>query len=193
MSEERFEIAFNGQIAEGADLESVKQKIGQIFKADENRLAQMFSGRRVIIKREADMATVDKYRGAFEKAGAICEVKSLNSGSDVSALSTPTEHTAHGDVSANSGASYVSRYPESDAIPQALLTDPLGIQGDSIQDLGVDIAPVGSPMQHEIKEIPEPKIDTSGMDMAPVGSDLSNDQKDVPPPPPDTSGLTLAD
>lgn len=191
MSDELFEIAFSGQIADGADFESVKQKIGQIFKADENRLAQMFSGKRVIIKREADAATVAKYRGAFGKAGAICEIKSVASAEQTSsAPSAPAPQAAAG---VNDGETYASRYPESDEVPQALLSDPLGIKGESIEDLGVDIAPVGSPMLQEIQEVPEPQIDTSGMDVAPVGSTLSDSKDEAPPPPPDTSGITMAD
>jgi hypothetical protein len=200
MSNELFEIAFSGVIKPGADPEVVKQKVGQIFKADENRLAQMFSGKRMIIKRQADAATAAKYRGAFEKAGAICEVKELTSQNETAATAIPgpTSATAVSETAKpaagvnDSGADYVSRYPESEQIPQALLTDPLGISGDNIQELGADIAPVGSMMQ-QAQDVPEPAIDISGMDIAPVGSDLSSGKQEAPPPPPDISGLSLAD
>ncbi len=88
MSEKLFEIAFSGQIADGADLQSVKLKIAKIFKADEDRLAQMFSGRRVLIKRQADEITMVKYRGAFQKAGAICEIVNLSGGVDINSYIT---------------------------------------------------------------------------------------------------------
>ncbi len=197
MSDKIFEIAFSGQIADGADLQVVKQKIAKIFKADEDRLAQMFSGRRVLIKRQVDEITMVKYRGAFQKAGAICEVI------DLSQAATPVENSSQAKApSATSnapvaeqdeGAEYVSKYPESNEVPQALLTEPLGIHGDSIEDLGTDIAPVGSQMRQQIEEIAEPVIDISGIGVAPVGSDLSKSNGDEAPPPPDTSGLSMAD
>ncbi len=194
MSDKLFEIAFSGQIVKGAEAESVKQKIGQIFKADEKRLAQLFSGRRIIIKREVDEATAAKYRGAFEKAGAVCEVTAL-SATDAPAHpeATTTATPSSAQAASDSDEAYVSRYPESEQVPQALLSDPLGIRGESIQDLQADMAPVGSQMQHQIKEIPDAVIDTSGMDVAPVGSILTDKKEDAPPPPPDTSGITMAD
>jgi len=184
-----FEIAFSGQIEEGADLQSVKQKIGKIFKADEARLAQMFSGRRVLIKREADEIAMVKYRGAFKKAGAICEIVDLSQKAVETLPSAPRGSSDN----AVSSDGYVSKYPESDVVPQALLTVPLEVSGDNIGDLATDIAPVGSQMQHQIHEVSEPEIDISGIDVAPVGSDLISRKGDEPPPPPDTSGLSMAD
>lgn len=194
MADELFEIAFSGQIAEGVDLQTVKLQIGKIFKADENRLAQLFSGKRVIIKRQADEATVAKYRVAFERVGAVCEVNPLSQPT-TTIESEPEQQTA--EVAATpdtpSAENYQSKYPESDLVPQALLSVPLGIKAETIQDLAADIAPVGSQMQHQIKEDPEPNFDLNGLEVAPTGSDLSTGPKDEPPPPPDTSGLTMAD
>lgn len=196
MSEKQFEIAFSGEIVEGADLQSVKQKIGKIFNADEARLAKMFSGQRVLIKRQADEVTMIKYRGAFQKSGAVCEVVELSSTAESPATPQPDSvPPSSGETvvpqSGNSG--YVSKYPESDDIPQALLTEPLGVNGDSIQQLDADLAPVGSPVQHQINEVEEPVIDISGMDVAPVGSDLSPKETEATPPPPDTTGLSMLD
>lgn len=186
MSDDLFEIAFSGQIIEGADPAQVKRQIGQIFKADATRLEQLFSGRRVVIKRQADEATANKYRAAFHRAGAICDIRSLNSRTSNEALNPqPQKDAAH--------QPYESKYPESDMVPQALLSDPLGISAESIEALNVDIAPVGSPMQHQIKETPQPSIDIGDLEIAPVGSTLSSAQQKELPPVPDTSGLSLAD
>jgi len=189
MSDELFEIAFSGQIAEGEDLQSAMLKVGQVFKADENRLAQMFSGRRVIIKREADAATVAKYQAAFSRAGAVCEIKSLSVADEP--RQTPVQSSQS--TSTDDDQPYVSRYPESDQVPQALLSDPLGVSGGAIEDLSAEMAPVGSQMQHQIQDVPDAVIDTSGIDVAPVGSDLSEAKKEASPPPPDTSGLSMED
>ncbi len=209
MSEELFEIAFSGQIADGADLQTVKQKIGQIFKADETRLAQMFSGRRVVIKREADAATVAKFRGAFEKAGAVCDIRSLSDAAPApepppaavaaaapaaeppAAAAEPAAVTAT--PAAETAEDYVSRYPESEKIPEALVRPEGLVNGDQIEALNADMAPVGSQMLDQVEDVAEPQIDISGIDVAPVGSELSTTPEEEPPPPPDTSGLTLAE
>jgi hypothetical protein len=201
MSDQLFEVAFSGQIADGADLTTVKKHIAAMFKADEDRLAQLFSGKRVIIKRSVDATTAARYRGAFEKAGAICEVSQIVQPETEAIAHTPVQQPAVVTPPATSSPAprvetaedYVSRYPESEQIPQALLTEPLGVKGEDIPDLAADIAPVGSMMQHQIKEDPVPVIDTTGFDVAPVGSVLSTGEKLEPPPPPDTSGLTLAE
>jgi hypothetical protein len=201
MSDERYEIAFSGEIAAGADLQRVKHALAKIFKADEARLAQMFSGKRILIKRDVDALTMAKYRGAFEKAGAICEIRSLSEApaaeSPASAPPAPTEAPPASAAQTSSApvqdGDYQSKYPESDVVPQALLTEPLGIKGEQIDDLQAEIAPIGSQMQHEIKEVPDAQFDLSGLDIAPIGANLSEGKKESPPPPPDTSGLTMAD
>lgn len=185
MSDELFEIAFSGQIIEGYDRETVKKQIGQIFKADPARLEQMFSGRRVIIKREADEATSTKYRSAFKKCGAVCEVRALKK--------EHAEEDSQSSAHKPDSEAYVSKYPESDQVPQALLSDPLGISADSIPSLDADIAPVGSPMLDHPPETPEPSFDLDGLEVAPVGSTLSQSANQEPPTIPDTSGLTMAD
>lgn len=52
MSADTYEVAFSGEVAEGADPEKVKANVAQMFKADEKKLAHLFSGKRVVIKKE---------------------------------------------------------------------------------------------------------------------------------------------
>ncbi len=190
MSEELYEVAFSGAILEDADIEQVKAKVGAMFKADATKLAQLFSGKRVVIKKNIDQATANKYKTALMNAGADCEVKSLSEAVSSAPLDKPldkpqekpavepvkaTEKTFSGDVA---------------AAPQ---TDPLGISADDIEDLNVNIAPLGSDMQDEIKEVAAPDLDVSGLDMAEPGSDLGEIKKADEPPPPNTDGMTLLD
>ena len=193
MTDKLFDIAFSGQIVDGADLQVVKQVIGKIFKADEARLAKMFSGRRILIKRQADEITMIKYRGAFQKAGAVCEIVDLSEQAESTAGNSPPPVNKTPEAPQTDDAEYVSKYPESDEVPQALLSIPLDVNGENIQDLSADVAPVGSSMQDQIKAVEEPVIDISGIDVAPVGSDMSQNKGEAPPPPPDTTGLTMAD
>ena len=74
MDELLFEAAFSGQIHEDAKLDEVKVNIARIFKADEATMARLFSGKRIVIKKNLTAEAADKYSIAFAKAGAICEL-----------------------------------------------------------------------------------------------------------------------
>jgi len=184
MSDELYEVAFAGQIKEGADLEQVKAKVGAMFKADATKLAHLFSGKRMVIKKNIDQATANKYKTALNNAGAICEIKSLNEAvAETPVVAEPVK----------SSPTKVERAVVSGNAPAAPQTDPLGIGANDISELTAAIAPVGSDMQDEITQVAEPALDISGMDMAPAGSELGQIKKDDDPPPPDTSGLSLVD
>lgn len=197
MSDELFEVAFSGQINDGADLNEVKAKVGKMFNADAAKLAQLFSGKRIIIKKNIDQQTASKYRTALERAGAKCEVISpaASEGSPVSdprptPIPAPTVATVAPPPAAPATPKAPIDYGDVTPPPQ---TDPLGITGDQIADLPATIAPVGSELQNDIKEVAAPAIDTSGLEVAPAGSDIGSGKKDPNPPPPDTTGLSMAD
>jgi len=184
MSDELFEVAFAGQIKEGADLEQVKAKVGAMFKADATKLAHLFSGKRMVIKKNIDQATANKYKSALNNAGAVCEVKSLSE--------APAESPAEAEPVKSTPAKVKSVVNSGNA-PAAPQTDPLGIGAGDISELAAAIAPVGSDMQDEITQVAEPVLDISGLDMAPAGSELGQIKKNDDPPPPDTNGLSLVD
>ena len=190
MSDQLFEVAFSGQISTGADLDEVKARVAKMFNADDAKLAKLFSGKRIVIKKNIDQATALKYKTALNQAGAECEVTSP--GGAVPAAQAPVAASAESiATSTSSSTDYETAYEgEVEPPPQ---TDPLGISGDQIEDLAVSVAPIGSELQdaHEEPEIPE--IDITGLDIAPVGSEIGSTKKDQDPPPPDTSGITLAD
>jgi hypothetical protein len=194
MSDQLFEVAFSGQISEGANLEEVKARVGKMFNADDAKLAQLFSGKRIVIKKNIDQATAAKYKTALNRAGAECEVSSPGGAEPATqaAAATPAVAPAESSVaSASSSAEYETNYDgEVEPPPQV---DPLGITGDQIEDLAVSIAPIGSELQDSYVEPEAPQIDINGLDIAPVGSDIGAAKKDPEPPPPDTSGITLAD
>lgn len=196
MSDELFEIAISGEILDGENPEDVKARIGKMFNADEAKIAQLFSGNRVVIKKNVDQQTAEKYKNALNKAGAVCEIKSLSPVVETPAVETPVAEPAPTPPPA---APVHAAPPEprepidyGDIAPPPQV-DPLGITGDQIEDLAASIAPVGSALQDNIEEVDEPQFDFSGFDVAPVGSVIGSEKKEPDPPPPDTSGLSMAD
>ena len=192
MSDQLFEVAFSGQISEGANLEEVKARVGKMFNADDAKLSQLFSGKRIVIKKNIDQATAAKYKAALNRAGAECEIVSSAGGTPAQqpATAAPAAEPA-ATAAATPSVEYESSYDGDVAPPPQ--TDPLGITGDQIEELAATIAPVGSELQDDYREPEEPDIDITGFEIAPVGSDLSDGKKEPEPPPPDTSGITLAD
>ena len=195
MSDQLFEVAFSGQISADANLDEVKARVAKMFNADEAKLGQLFSGRRVVIKKNIDQATAAKYRTALNRAGAQCEVVAMG-GKPAAAPAATTESAAPEEPAqqkASAAAAVQIETSYDGEVPPPPQTDPLGITGDQIEDLQVSIAPVGSELldEHELPE--EPSIDVSGLEVAPVGADLNTVKKNPDPPPPDTSGITMAD
>ena len=190
MSDDKFEVAFSGEIAESADLEQVKAKVGQIFKADSSKLEHLFSGKRVVIKRNIDQQTAMKYQMALNKAGAVCEIKNISSFEPPPVVAENRDEPA----ATNSPQSIKVTVPEIDAeIPPAPETEPLHISASDINDLSASIADPGSDMQDEIKEVEALQVDLTGLEMAPVGSDMTEHKDGNVPPPPDTTGLKILD
>ncbi|GAA3911676.1 hypothetical protein [Litoribacillus peritrichatus] len=71
-----FEVVFQGKVLIGADEQQVRKNIARMFKADDAKLATLFSGRTVVIKTGLDEATAKKYIQAMKKAGANAEIRS---------------------------------------------------------------------------------------------------------------------
>ncbi len=171
---EYFEIAFAGQIVLGAELEQTKQAVQRLFNANEQLMEQLFSGRRVVIKQKVDQATALKYQKAFAAAGAILEVRKIESDSvEPAAVPAPSKPGTH------SGAEVVPR----DAYMAAFT---------HVQAPDFAIAPVGTDIV-EHQEQPELDVDISAMSLAPVGSDMGHQPAPQDVLVPDISHIKLAD
>ena len=194
MSEELFEVAFSGQIRDGADLEQVKANVGKMFKADDAKIATMFSGKRLLIKKNLDREAATKYRAVFKKAGAKCEVSLMSAGLPASGVDKPAVQVpSPAPAVATLQVDYTSTQEVQAVVAPPPQFDPLGITGDQIEDLAATIAPVGSELQNEIKQVPEPDIDITSFDVAPVGSDIGTKKRPEDPPSLDTTGMAVID
>ena len=189
MSDQLFEIAFSGRISDGANPAEVRASIGKMFNADEGKLAQLFSGKRIVIKKNLDQATAAKYKSAFNRAGAECEVRPM--GGAPAAQSKAQPKAAPAKAAAPAAAPVAGEPVDYGDVAPPPQTDPLGITGDQIDDLQASVAPVGSAMQDNYDEPPEPEFDLTGFDIAPVGATIGGGKKQPDPPPPDTTGLAL--
>ncbi|WP_312963581.1 hypothetical protein [Stutzerimonas nitrititolerans] len=178
-----YEIAFSGQLLPGARLEQVEANLSKLFQADAQRIAQLFSGRRIVIKQNLDFAAVEKYRQAMERAGAQVEVRPMPVDVEEIELAPPPVEAA-------------PVPSESAAAPQPLKVAPRDEYMAAFVDVEAPdfgIAPVGADLQDTRAPIQTPTLDLSQFSLAPLGSDMSERRRATDLPAPDTSHLKLVD
>lgn len=184
----RYEIAFSGQLVEGAPLASVQANLARLFQADAQRIAQLFSGRRVVIKNNLDEAGAEKYRLTLERAGAVVEVLAmLVEEVELTPPPAPVPVAAASTVAAVAAVA-------SPASPGRLKVAPRDEYMAAFVDVEAPdfgIAPVGVDLQDAKPEAPAPVVDLSQFSLAPAGSDMGQAKTAPAGPPPDTSYLSL--
>ena len=74
----RYDVCFAGQLLQGQELQTVRQKIQKLFNANPETLDKLFSGKAQILKRGCDEKTAQKYRQAMERAGALAIIRSCD-------------------------------------------------------------------------------------------------------------------
>lgn len=173
-----FDVIFRGDILPGHNFLEVKQRVGQLFKLDDERLNVLFSGKVSFLKRDTDRVTAEKYRDAMESAGAAVEIKSNSPQADKPAVSaapsqplreqegdpgeapnSAAEEVAPDDGAwslAPAGSDVLMESERQRAEPVSVTTDHLGL------------APEGTPVlkEEERVEIKATAIDTSHIALA---------------------------
>jgi len=188
-----YEIAFSGQLLPGAKLEQVEANLTKLFQADAQRIALLFSGRRIVIKQNLDFAAAEKYRQAMERAGAQVELKPLPVDVEEIELAPPPASTA---TSATSAASTESSAGKTSDAPATLKVTPRDEYMAAFADVEAPdfgIAPVGVDLQDARPEPEAPRVDLSQFSLAPVGSDMGEKPRDTTAVVPDISHLKLQD
>ncbi len=180
----RYEIAFSGELAPGARLEQVEANLTRLFQADAQRIAVLFSGRRVVIKQDLDHASVEKYRQAMARAGAIAEIRPMPVEVEEIELAPPPE------------AAPATAAPVTRSSPQPLKVTPRDEYMAAFVDVQAPdfgIAPVGADLQDARPPVQPPAVDLSHFSLAPVGSDMAERRRASDAPVPDISHLKLQD
>lgn len=174
MNNDNFEVIFAGQLVPGSQPEQVKAKVAAIFKTDVARVAHLFSGNPVVIKKGIDQQMALKYQAALQAAGAVCEIRDA---------SQPVAPVVVRPV--------VTTKPSASRAPPAPQTAPLNISADKIAAMQASLAPAGSDL-HQAKQVAAVYIpDISGLTVAPPGTVLSTHKKETQQPLPDISGLSI--
>lgn len=145
-----YEIVFSGQLVPGVQADLVQSNLGKLFQADAQRLALLFSGRRLVLKNNLDAAAAEKYRSTLERAGALAEVVAMSAAVEPQGSATSAER---GRLQVVPRDVYMAAFIDVDA-PDLQLFD------------------VGSDLQDHKSAPLAPSLDLSGLSVAPVGSDM---------------------
>lgn len=174
MSDARYNLVFSGQLIQGADAQTVKANLARVFKIDLAKVETLFSGKPVVLKKNADQATAMKFRAVMKQAGAQCEMKAVAAASQTnetpSAASSP-EHSA-----AQSG--------DLETVG-TIRTGGTGFTG------AFSVAAVGDNMNTEQPVAPPSAPDTSHLSLANPGEEPKPLQDNPPSKVPDTGHLSL--
>lgn len=176
----RYEIAFSGELVPGAQLEVVQANLAKLFQADAQRIAQLFSGRRVVIKNNLDEAAAEKYRSTLERAGARVEVVDTDAQViEEIELAPPPAAPVSQPAAQPTGRLVV--VPRDEYMAAFVDVD--------APDFGV--AALGADLQDGKAQVTAPNLDLSAFSLAPVGSDMGQAKAAPAAPAPDTSHLKL--
>jgi hypothetical protein len=180
MPNQTYDIVFSGQLIEGGDLAQARHRLSNLFKANDNQLDRLFSGKPIVIKSGVDDETATKYRVAFRNAGALVDIRP----------STKTPESSTNDTSPNNKPDALTLLPPNTGslIDCAKEVTPQPIPDISFMSLVSSDAVIG--------ESPEPKpaeIDTSHLTVSPANSGTLEDckKKIEPYPIPDISHLDI--
>lgn len=188
-----FEVAFAGELMPGADLAQVKANLARLFQADPQRIAALFSGRRIVIKGSLDAEGAEKYRLTLERAGARVEISPIGLARMDAVPAAPAASQVPAAQAAETAspvaAAEGSQFPELKVIPRDEYM--AAFREVAAPDFG--LAPVGVDLQDAQAEPVAPDFDFSQLSVAPVGSDMGQARNAPAGPPPDTSHLRLLD
>lgn len=175
MTDKRFNIVFQGRIDQGASPAAVRDNLARLFRMDAARVEALFSGQRVVIKRDADQATMMKFRAAMKQAGALCEVEEVGA-------SAPAGPRAGATADA---APPAAEQGELETVG-TIRTGGTGFRGP------FGVAEVGSELSRGAATPAVTTPDISHLSMAPAGTDLEELPRAAAVPVPDISHLSVA-
>jgi len=195
-----FEIVFSGQLVPGAQLDRVQANLAKLFQADAQRIALLFSGRRLVLKNNLDPAAAEKYRSTLERAGAQAEIVEMAVQVQVEPEPAPieveevelapppdeptwTRRAAQAPPGHGSKSDKISKLEPRDVYVAAFVD--VEAPDFTISELGRDVQdPKAAPVA--------PRLDLSGLSLAPAGSDMGEVRPVEHVLVPDISHLKLA-
>lgn len=194
MADSDFQVVFRGELTGELTEEEVRQKLASLFRMPEEKVAGLFSGKPVVVKRNLDEGTARKFEAAFQKAGAKCEIRPAGekpraSGEPAAAKQSqarPAEPAPAAREASGGGREAGRASLAAAGDPNHTLLE-LDVPED-LSDLDIDTsdAPLAPPA-----DTPEPDIDIDELSVAENDSGNLSEGRPQPPADIDTGDLRL--
>lgn len=75
--DKRYQLVFRGELRPGFDGAAVRHQVGEQLKLDDARLKHLFSGQRVVLKRDVDEERAHRYVRQFAQMGAVLHLEGV--------------------------------------------------------------------------------------------------------------------
>ncbi|MBV1919804.1 MAG: hypothetical protein KUG73_03925 [Pseudomonadales bacterium] len=187
MDKKLYDIFFRGGVMPGESIDSVKDNLAKLFKANATQIDAMFSGRAIVIKKSLSKDAALQYQAAMEKAGAKVILRE-KAGNPDNPAPRPIASTTSNQVNAPKPVTPITT-PQPPTVQAPAKTFATSISGDNSWDL----APAGSDVLSESERTPfVPKdVDTSAIKLTSAFAEpeIANTP---PPPPPNTDHISVA-
>ena len=153
-----YNVVFTGELIPGTSTETARRGLQRLFKLDGERLDDLFSGRRIVVKHDADLDTAARFQDAFRAAGARASIE---------AVETPDS------------------VPATDAAPVGANSEALADDSTATLTLAPPGHVVGDMLQPSDDQIPARALDISALSIV-DGDDWSLEDCQPPAPTPRT-------
>jgi len=70
----KYKLVFSGKISDSKEVEEVKRDLASLLGCPVSKVGPLFSGKRIILKKQLDQESARRYKEAFERVGALCQV-----------------------------------------------------------------------------------------------------------------------
>ncbi len=203
MTDATFDVVFSGKLQAGVEPAQVRENLARLFRTEPAKLAHLFTGQPVPIKRGVDAATALQYQAALAKAGALVELVDTSADAAPAVAASSAHVAASAPKPASPRAAPVTVPPAmaardappiapdySVAEPGVLLVEPVAVTPPAIDTQHLSVAAAGE-LLVEPTSVVAPAYDLSGLSLDPPGTTLS-DVKPAPPAQYDLSALSLA-
>lgn len=70
----RFSVIFKGQFVDGISEETIRHELSATLKLSANAIETILSSPSLVLKRNIDLETAERYQRALKKTGVLCQV-----------------------------------------------------------------------------------------------------------------------
>lgn len=160
MPVELYNVVFAGELVDQTAPETARRKLMALFRLDEARVEQLFSGRRIFVKRNLDLDTAARLQDAFRKAGGRALIEPADVVAEEPVLNSEEISGADSDRSELTLAPIGAALEQIDdsAPPQVPNTSTLSL----VTDQDWTLADCGPP------SMPQPEFDLDYLELVPM-------------------------